>query len=253
MMSPELIQIDNTYLKQIKAVLAYPIDEALLTIFTPEYIKEYALYPAMVEYFKKFPKYEEFQARTVFAEDFPFPDTFTYGCLDARHVNKEGTVSTNNGYSMLAMMAWQNFGGGRFNSSNRWGSRYNFNGVSQAMQEQYQLYTSLIEDLNTFNITVDQAERKVQSYATIQCEIYIKWAKNSNDFNDVNWQFKQDVIELSKANLLKNFARFAGMTNNQDALVGIDAGLLKEEARDMEEKVMTRWNEIPDIISMNFS
>lgn len=255
MMSPELIQIDETYLKQIKSVLAYPIDTALLQVFTPEYIKEYALYPAMVDYFKKFPKYTEYQTRTSGYQEFQFPDTFTFGFTDARHVNKEGSAEeTAGGFSMFQMMQWQAVSGGQLNgNTNRWGSRYNFNGVSQAVNDQRQLYTSLIEDLNTFNITLNQGERKVQSYASAQCDIYIKWAKNSNEFNDIAWQFRQDVIELTKANLLKNFARFAGITSNSDSFIGIDVGMLKEEAREMEEAVKSRWNEIIDVISMNLS
>lgn len=253
-MNPKQIQIEPEYLEQIKSVLAYPIDEQMFEVFTDTYIREYALYPAMVEYFKKFPIAEQFQTITYLNAEYPFPDTFTFGCLDARHVNKDGLISTNNGFGFLNLVYYNNLiGNNNLSTVNRWGSRYNFNGAYQAGVSMEQLRRTQIEDMNTFNIQIDMPNRKVLSYTTFQCEIYIKWAKNSNLFSDVQWNFKDDVIKLAQSNFLSKFATMAAATSNREEMIGIDAGSIKELAQSLKDEVKDKWNDIPDILSMNFS
>jgi hypothetical protein len=245
------IIMDQGDLNQVKKVLAYPSVPNVL-LFDEE-IKQLCVLPAMTKYFSKFPIPKRDQVNFNSYIEVDFPDDLTFGILDLRTTNKLSATGSVNS-SFWEIVKYRNLYG---TTNTRWngqyGTKYNFNGYMQNLITKRQVYDTLSNDA-TYAYNVNYPDRKVEVFASSQCDLTMTWAKYSNNFNDVKYTYKYDVIELAQAYLLLHLADTGGMVSDSDLTKQINTEALKTRANEMIDKVMKeKWELIPDVILLRQS
>lgn len=241
-----MIQIDDLYFNQVKSVLAYPMVDNV--VLDDDHIKELALFPAMMQYFRKFPLEDYLEQSITGQVIIDFPDEFTYGVLDARVVNK-GAGSSPAETSILQILASSNLSISRQNSYGIKG--YNPNGLFQAQHSQRLYRNSLAKESTTIKTKVDPQRKRVICYSNISGVLNITWAKYSFDFDNILFQHKQDVVKLSQANLLYHLADVSDIIDDSNLEVTINSDALKSRADALREEVMGIWDEYQDVIVLS--
>jgi hypothetical protein len=239
--------VQDQWLRQIKSVLAFPGLEKNLFL-TDEQIKEYAVWPAMYEYFKKWPIKERAQYPITETFNINFPDNFTFGVTDLRAVGKiDGSGTTTSSFwDIIRYNAFSN----NFNYRNpgNYGTQYNFNGLKQTGLMQKQV-ADTVTNLATFKYYVNYEGRKLEVYASSPCQLAIEWAKYSLDFNSIRWQRIREVIELAQSFLLFYVADTGNIIKDSKLSKEINVDALKTRAQELRERVLDNyWYQIPDII-----
>ncbi len=237
-----IINIDDDWFSLIKKPVAAPvIDELLLT---DDQIKEYAVFPALHEYFKKFPYKIREQKAVNQTIELPFPGADVYGVANIRIVNKGMSKSSNAGYLQLV----------RYNQMLKSGSRgrrylknLNINGSRNDPLLQLQLMASE-QNRATFRYEINNENRIVEVFSSIPAEVAITWASSSLDFNHVEHEYKMDVIDLAQAYLCEHVADIVGLIKMPNVDQEISADDFMNKADTKFSRVRDKWNEIPDII-----
>ena len=237
--------ISDYWLSQVKKVIGYPnADDTIL--LTDIQIKSYCIYPAIREYFTKFPIQvtEEHSISTSTDNEIEFPDTSTFGVLDARLVGKMTVSGSGTSFWDLVYYNAMNLNVSKSGYYGIKGFNPNFKKQMTAMQKQA-IATQANEA--TIDIRVDEVNRVVKLHTNINGKANVTWAKFSLDFDDVKYVYKNDVIKLSQASLKEHLADTTGMiTKNLE--VDIDSDRLKSEALEMRREVAEKWAEIPNIV-----
>lgn len=244
--------VPEPVLAQIKSIIQFPIIEEL--ILEDDEIKQYCIHPSMQEYFTKFPVLKDAQYSITGYLEVPFPTPETFGTLETRVVNRAGGVGSAGRSQFWNILTYQSMSGnyrglksGTLGGGN-YGTRFNFNGLSQQNFASRQVFDSMMNNSSSYART-DPYERKVKAYSDVGASLLIKWAMWSLQFADVRYSWQQDVIALSQARLLRYLARSAEIMSNSNIETQVNADALKSEADSMREDVMTRWREIPNIVS----
>lgn len=244
------ITITDNDLDLIKLVLAFPsVDNVILT---DDQIKSLCVWPAMIEYFTRFPikVTEDYSITTGNETEVDFPDNVTYGCCDVRIVDKDSTTGGSSS-SFWDLWAYQ-----QQSSSIRYSGQYGIRGYNPSGLRQI---TSLRRNematesnRGTVKYRIDEVNRKIYIYTSIGGVINITWAKWSNDFSDIKFVYHQDAIKLAQANLL---AQFAATTQIVDAGgdVTINYGEISSLANQYRSEVIEKWEQIPSIIALRMS
>ena len=249
MLDSKLISINENHLNLIMSVIGYPVVERVQ--LTPDEIKQFAIYPAMYEYFLKFPLpiMEQYDQQTV-EQIYDFPDDDTIGILDVRTVGKTGygqRTGNNSDFWQVVRFNMQ-FTGNRLRSLNARGSNmFNPNGLRYNFIAERQMMDAMTNNLETFRHIVDYNLRQVNVYSSVVAQLLIVWGKTSNDFNKIKPTQLMNVINLSQAYLLRHLANLGSMLNDNAAEKQINSDALKTEAERLETKVYELWKEYPDI------
>jgi hypothetical protein len=248
------IVCDEIYMKQIRRILGAPSIDYLLLQDTD--IKEICVRPALQKYFMKFPLEQQIQLMSGSSSEvvIPFPDDYTYGITDAR-VTDTGMIMGNNGNFWDIVMFNQMSGGGMIagggGAYNKRG--YNPNGLIQQRETQRAAWKSYQNTYSTIRYKVDEVNRKVSVYTTMQGYLNITWARYSDNFKDVKYTRQQDVIELSQGYLLLHLADASGILTDSALEMSINSESLKTRGTELIEKVLTLWQDVPDVIMMHSS
>lgn len=251
---PVSIQIDDKYLNQVKSVLAHPLLSENLYL-SDEEIKEYSIFPALYRYYIKFPIQESVQLLQNTTEMvIPFPDDETIGVIDVRTVGKTGfgTRQGSNSDFWRVVRYNQEFRGARFRST-RSNRSFNPEGLKYMFMAQQQMIDAMTNNLETFRHEVNYAEKKVYVFSTVVAQLLIVWAKMSYDFNKVKPTQIFNVIDLSKAYLLRHLATVGSLITDQSSEKQINSDALNSLAERLEDKVFELWNEFPDVVALRFS
>lgn len=239
------IQIDNHHLGLVKKVLGYPlIDQFFLN---DDQIKLYAIYPALLDYFRKFPIREEIQYNIGQGRlEIDFPDKFTYGILDARFVSK-GEEHTNAAFWDIV----------RYNmyqpsyflvARGSYNTRFNFNQINQ-LNVLNKLVFDTYKNFSTQKVYFDYEKRKLYAYTTIYSKLFIVWAKYSLNFNKVKFERINDVIALAQLYLLNHLIDMGSIYEDSqiDRRINVDALRTKAEYI-YNEIIKEGWNTIQDVV-----
>lgn len=240
------VVIENRWLNLIKAVQGFPKVENL--VLTNDEIKAYAVFPAMHDYFIKFPIKTRVQVPIGNGAelDVDFPSDKTFGVTHASVVGKlSGTSASGNNF-------WNDwyynnmFGGSRYRKG-AYGTKYNFYQTRQAQWMHEQEINTLMNKA-TFKYFVDHTNRQLKIYSSVSAEVAIEWASFSDDFNDVLYTRRRDVIQLAQGYLLLHFSDLTsiGTSGAMDVEIGTDE--MKERGQGLIDAVMEKWNEWPDVI-----
>jgi hypothetical protein len=241
------ITIDDTTLRRIKSKLAYPLlDEGVLD---DEELKIYSVKPALDEYFRWFPKQERLQQDVSGSFTVDFPDTYTYGIVDARlSPVTNGNINSITGNRILDIVTVNRYGGRYSYSDGIYGTRFHFSGINRAREVERQLRNMELGKTDNSRVIVIPEERKVGGYTSESATLSIIWAKWSEDFTDVRFERKEEVIELAQAYMLQHMSDVVGLISNPNIDLDIDAGELQSKAEDLREKVLESWKEFPKVV-----
>ena len=236
--------ITEYWLNLIKIKLGYPsVDKIILT---DAQIKSYCIYPALREYFTKFPieVTEEHSVSTSTDNEIDFPDTDTFGIIDARLVGKMTTLGSGSTFWDLVYYNSMNLD---VSKSGYYGiDGFNPNSKKQAVAMLKQAIATQANEA-TVHIRVDEPNRKLYLGTNISGKCNVTWAKSSEDFDDVKFVYKMDVVKLSQAYLKEHLADTTGMiTKNLE--VDVDSDRLKSEANELRREITEKWAEIPHIV-----
>lgn len=234
-----MIISDQEYF-EILTEVGYPVVKEDDLEFTQEEIKNYFIFPALREFFIWFPK---IQIQSVYVSSefsIDFPDDDTYGIVDARI----STATSGNGRTGSPFMNSVLFKQGGM-SSHKYGTDNDY-GISEARYMERAFTKASQNYVRAKSIQVDHANRKLKGYTTVNGELMIDWAKSSQDFNDVPFIRKTDVINLAKSKVLKGFSMLRSQLSS-DVGVEFNTSDFLSRADDLENKVMDKWKSISKV------
>lgn len=242
-----VVTIDTVWLNQIKKVVASPmIDELLLT---DEQIKDLIIFPVLQRYFTKFPIKQEYQASINGEQIIPFPDEYVFGVLDCRVVDIGLLPGSGTSFWDLVMFQATTPVGLSSKGTGAYGVKgYNPSGLLYQRDIERQKYKSQQNNYATVKSRVDFENRQLIVYSSITGALNITWAKYSNNFNDVRFERRDDVIKLCQAELLDHLADTASILSDSGLEITINIDQLKSRATELKDKVEERWSQINDII-----
>lgn len=238
------IIIDEKHLDLIKQVIGKPfLDEFGISDAD---IKKYAVYPALLEYFRKFPITVEDQVAVSNATEIPFPDDFTYGVLDARIVGKGETYTSSSFWDIIRFQTL--YPSLVPKSIGVYGSKFNFNQLNQLNLMAKAVYDTY-GNLGTYKIKIDYPNRKIIAYCSFAAFLNFTWAKYSLNFKDVRFERINDVINLARMNLLYLLVDFAALYEDSQIDRRINADALRTKAEFIYNEVLKEgWRQIPDVV-----
>jgi hypothetical protein len=248
------ITISDVYLRQIKKVVAFPSIQELL--FTDDEIKEFAVFPAMQDYFIKFPIKQRSQYATSGSTEaiFNFIDVNTYGVVDAR-VTDVGIVN-GTGNSFLDLVYFQQLNGGALtgSGSGAYGIKgYNPSNMIQTRDMARAAYRSYQNTYSTLRYDVDVENRQVKIYSSVAGYINITWAKFSDNFEAIRYQRKFDVVKLAQAYMLAHFADTFDKLSDSALDMSINVEAIKTRSQELKTEVKELWDLFSDVIVLHSS
>lgn len=237
------IFINDDWLLQIKKVLAFPKVSNL--VLNDDQIKQYAVFPAMEEYFIKFPITDTIAMDINETATLAFPDEFTFGLTDCRVVDIG--VLGGSGASFWDVLLYQKLGtAGNVSSYGR--SGFNPNGLYQQRLTQRQAMKSQINALTTIKYKINYSTKQVYVYCSTPGKLNVTWAKFSNDFADIKHQRKFEVIQLAQANLLDHLADTFGIISDTSLDININVEAVRTRAKDLRQEIRDKWIVFPSVI-----
>lgn len=244
------IIISDSRLNQIKKVLAYP--KVLNVLLSDDEIKSLCIEPAMRLYFTKFPKIEEIDYEIGYTTEvtYPFPDVYTFGVVDLRVTNTNITSATGGFSNFLNLAAYAQTA--IVNRASYGIKGFNPNFLSQQkLTEQQSLY-AMREMNKTIRHKVDIENRHITVFSNMAGKLYINWCKYSDNFDDIRYQYIEDVIKLSQSNLLHHFCDTTDIVTNNDMTLNINTDILKTRADELKTEVMEKWEQINSIAMIRY-
>ena len=70
----------------------------------------------------------------------------------------------------------------------------------------------------------------------------------SNNFENIPWNRKEEVINLCQAALLRYLVTLRGQINIEGSGTEFDTSVLSERADALEEKVMNKWKSLSKVV-----
>ena len=247
------IIIPQIELELIKSILAYPCADELL--LTDTQVKRLCVYPAMREYFVKFPILERYQQPMQNYLEVPFPDQFTYGLTECRAMGKlfQSTGAVGSSFWQLVLLnKGMGFQGNSFNSYGSNMRGYNPNGLRQETRS-YKYVLDTYSNDGTFNYNINKTKKVIEINATLQCEVAITWARWSNNFDHIDYERRNEVIELAQGYLLQHFAQTIGLTDDGNSEQTINSTDASSKAETLMTRIRDKWANMSDMIVMRIS
>jgi len=236
-----MIIIQESEYKEIISEIGYPVVTEEDLEFTRADIQDLFIYPAMREYFTWFPKEKEVSYSITNTFEFPFPDEYTYGIIDSRlNTTAAGSDVTASPFvNELVFNARTNSGYGAYGTKNDYG-------LVQANYMERAERRAVNDYSKSYKISVDSGERIVKGFTNILGELVIVWAKFSDNFDDIPYRRKSEVIDLAKSKVLKGFAMLRGQMNT-DIGIEFDVGAFENKAEDLETKTLDKWKSMTKV------
>ncbi len=237
------VSITEEWINQIKTVIGYPtVNKVFLT---DDQIRTYIVATVLREYFTKFP-IEVTDQQSISSSpselEIDFPDENTFGVTSLAVVGKLGGTSGGTS-SFYDLVRFQQMGSTELGGS--YGIKgFNPNSLQQTYLDRIQQVGSVQNALGSNDFRVYTAERKIVVHTDQTGFVLMTWAKLSTNFEDVLFERKQDVIDLSKANLLMHLVNTEGLINEPT----MDIGELRSKAEELRNPIVEEWKEIPDVI-----
>ena len=253
-MNPQAIRIQDAHLNQIKSALGFPV-VAKVHLEDHE-IKEYAIWPALYQYFLKFPiPVFVLENQLTTETTIPYPDDETIGLLNLRTVGKTGFGQRmgNNSDFWRVVRFNQEFRGSRTRAGRKNASSFNPNGLKYNFIQEQQMIDAMTNNLDTFRHVIDPYAREVRVFSTAVAMLEVCWGKASADFDRIKPAELLQVIELSKAKLWKHLAMLSMPLVDTGAEKQINVDKLLELSEKVEEAITTKWNNHPDAIAFRMN
>jgi len=248
------ITIEDKYFSLIKGAVGYPmVDE---THLDDNSILNFAVFPALQDYFRKFPIKERKQYSMGGTQEtiLDFPDDYTFGALDIR-VTDAGIVN-GTGTSFWDLVYFQQLSGGSLmgSGSGAYGIKgYNPSNIIQTRDMQRAAYKSYQNTYMTLRYEIDEENKKIHAYSTVVGYLNVIWAKYSDNFAAVKFARKMEVIKLAQSYLLTHFANTYSMITDTSLDVSINTESLKDTAQKYKDEIKELWDSFTDVIFLHSS
>lgn len=227
---------------RILSVVGYPLvtfDE-LKELGSEEEFKDIIIKSALFQFFTWFPiiNRQEYQVSSTFEIDFPTINTFT--AVDVR-LNTAGFVvrDTNNPfvnnsiYQSLPSGSGSSFGGGAYGTVNDYGFR------EARVYERLERQT-MINMNKAVRHELDFVNNKLTGYTNITGRLVVSWGEYSEDFNKVQFRWRDDVIKLCQAKLLEHLGMIRGQSSN-NLPNAFNYDLFLRRAKDLNDEVLNKF------------
>lgn len=236
-----MITIQENEYKEIISEVGYPVIKEEDLEFSRSDIQDLFIYPAMREYFTWFPKEKEVSYSITNRFEFPFPDEYTYGIVDSRlNTTAAGSDVTASPFiNELVFNARTRSGYGAYGTNNDYG-------LVQANYMERAERRAVADYSKSYKISVDSGNRTVKGFTNVLGELVIIWAKFSDDFNDIPYRRKSEVIDLAKSKILRGFALLRSQMNS-DIGVEFDVGPFETRADELETKTLDKWKSMTKV------
>jgi hypothetical protein len=241
------VNIPDEFFYQIVKCIGYP----LLTIneeesdieYTMQEIKQLAVAPAVIEYYKWFPimvEQEEF-INGEFSID--YPDEYTIGVLhvsDNTNLYKTSFMPTMNPFINAAYFY--------MNAPSKYGnSNY---GTSNALMDERLARQSLVDLNKAFKVYHDKHNKKIIGFCNMNSRLYIQFAKYSPNFIDIPYIKIPEVIKLAQSYLLEGLGTLRKMQKT-DLPNSFDADFMLDKAKEYKEDVVdNKWKKYSKTVVM---
>ena len=252
-MNPQAIKIKEVYLNQIKSALGFPV-VAKVHLEDHE-IKEYAIWPALYQYYLKFPiPVNELRNQQTVEETIPYPDDDTIGLIRIATVGKTGFGQRmgNNSDFWRVVRYSQEFRGNRTRAG-RGANVFNPEGLKYNFIAQQQMIDAMVNNLDTFRHVLDPYAKTVTVFTTAVAMLEITWGKVANDFDMIKPTQLIRVIDLAKAYLWKHLAMLSVPLVDTGAEKQINVDKLLELSEKTEDRILELWMNHPDAVIMRMN
>jgi len=234
------ITISSENLNEIMTEVGFPIlafDDDFP--YTEEQVKQSAIWPAMKDYFRYWPKNnpQEYSVSGNFSFDFPTIETFNI--VDARLNTNTPNAGQHTNDPLINMMNITNLGS---TSSGMYGTRYNYDMTTAYYSRRAEL-NAMKNSQSAFRIYVNHNDRKVEGYANNSGRITIIWAEYGFDYDSIPFTMIDDVKKLAQSYLMRMMGNFFSMQSS-DTINEIDGGFLIDRSDEIREQIIDRWNNI---------
>jgi hypothetical protein len=241
-----VFSIPDPVYTRIMSSMGFPIVSEDDLGVSKDFIVDTLIYPAVLYYFKFFPKKEKLIYQVDMNFQIPFPDDSTIGVLDARlnsNVLGGGTHIMNPLINEANITAVSTGGSrGMWGTGNDYG--YGMARTAKSFERQ-----GIIENTRTFRINVDESNRLVDGFSNIFGRLQVTWAKSSSDWADVSFRRQEETIDLAKAYVLRYFGELRNQATSQLPTEMTGDGLLTRSDA-LQEKIETLWTEFSKVVIM---
>ena len=243
----DLIIDDKLYLR-IMSCIGYPIISDDDLGVDSDFIKDVLIYPAIVTYYKYFPKKNKQIYNISSTFSIPFPNTNVIGVVEARANNNllGGDLRT-----LSPIINSLNINVSTMSGTRVFGTGNDY-GMFQARLYKNMERQGTVEESRTFRIDVDENNRLIEGYLNMSGLLQVTWGEMSLDTSIIPYKRQEEVITLAKANVLQYFGEVRNQGSSQLPVEMTGEGLL-ERAREYREKIETIWNEFTKVVIMRGS
>jgi hypothetical protein len=221
------VTITTADLNEIKSALGFPLVSTLE--ITDDSIKTYIVSRVLRTYFTYFPLLLESNYGVDGEFDLDYPNATVYK-LHRHFFNYKqidyGTISPFLLQTLVMNKGWSGFEIG----SKEINENINRMSVAETMVD----WTKAVKIFDYPN------ERKVKGHTNTSGDLTLHWSQNSEDFDDIAYNRKEDAITLGKGYLLQDSARLRSQAKIQ-LKVDIDPTTLKSDGDMFVESVLRRW------------
>lgn len=257
-----MIKIDDLDYNLILKSVGYPIIKEDELEYSKEEILSFFVQPSMKDYFIWFPLVER-QIVNVNNQTFEIP--FPKKKIKKSKKNEEGEdieeeIETDNPFLYgVASIRFSPSSYGLTRSGNvfvdtihysankhhPWGSPYTY-GLEESYYLKRNLDVTKMDQLRAVDYKVDEQNRVVKGFSNDVGELVIDWAKWSDNFNDIPFKSKNEVIDLISGRLMVDIARIESRINTGTG-VEINTNDLKEDGQKKIDDVLSKWKNISKI------
>ena len=233
------IKIDRIVYESIITCIGYPLMEPSDMGISDEDVKRLYIREAMEEFWTRFPIQvsEEFSATGPF--EIPYPDDNTFGVTSCQvnHNIYDGVRTASPFYNAMSVT-------NRTMDYRAFGTPYDY-GMRNVLPMRNAEIASQAQFLKS--VKVYSEDRKIKGYSNLSGRLTVVWAKKSYNWNDIPFNFQNDVEKMAQAKMLRGIGMLKKQFASNGIPVEIDADAFLDRAEELEEFVWERWNGIPKI------
>ena len=204
-------------------------------------ILQYVIEPCVRQYYSWFP-IQNIQSYMISASEFqfPFPDENTFGVVDIR-LNPYNTDYARSSSPFLNAINYHQ------GDVRKYGTRYDY-GMTEANISKRAWDIAQASYLRATRYEVDQNNKVVRGYSNDIGELIITWAEMSDNFNNIPWNRKEEVINLCQSALLRYLVIIRDQITTDVGGTEFNTQVLSDRADSLEEKVMNKWKALSKVV-----
>lgn len=233
------IHIDDMDMGEILSIVGYP---TLSEEDFPFDLVDFVNYP-IYQAFRQYQRYNPFILKTYQGIGQSFSIPFPTVDADGNQVEVLGVVDTRiSVYLTAATLTGNPFADFRLFDGQIM-NRFNKSGLP------YEKHTSFLQEIEnrtwinlrkTGKYTLDRKGKKLTGHTSMVGDLEVHWAIKSDNFDDIPFDNKDDVIRLAQANVLRYIAMFDSQQQNNTG-ISFDSTNFLQRANDLEQAVLPRW------------